>query len=407
MALRLKAELGGDGAGFDAMMRRANMSVGKLGGVFGGLKSIIAGAFTVGAISNFTRKTIDLAKGLRDVSDALAVDVEWFQKMANGAKLAGASQEDLVKFMQKLNESREAAFQRPDGDLAQRFGRLGMSGEDISGLNTREFFEKLTKKFSEGITTQTAVDVAKVGGESARKLMAAFRNGFESDLPTMPAHLVDELAEIGDGFHAVSLSLRTGMAPAIIAVAEAIGFLMNKSDELVNFLGGYLEGQRQERRWSDGYNQAGPTERFIREWSGFEYIASLIRGHETGMVLGGQTALDTVEGQAVLAAAIKEAVAARQAAREAAAAAPPNFEPRDPPTLDRPAPGRSPRLVTDSLVGVGNFFGRNPALVNTIANQQLQVARDHVRISQATFQLLRDRLNDRPALAETATFPPT
>jgi len=47
---------------------------------------------------------------------------------------------------------------------------------------------------------------------------------------------------------------------------------------------------------------------------------------------------------------------------------------------------RLPALTTDSLVGVSNFLGRNPALVNTIANQQLTVAREQLVVLRAMLE---------------------
>jgi len=37
-------------------------------------------------------------------------------------------------------------------------------------------------------------------------------------------------------------------------------------------------------------------------------------------------------------------------------------------------------------VGVSNFLGRNPALVNTIANQQLTVAREQLVVLRAMLE---------------------
>jgi len=87
------------------------------------------------------------------------------------------------------------------------------------------------------------------------------------------------------------------------------------------------------------------------------------------------------------------AVAAR-AARKTRNDAAPGFTRDD--SADKPA--RGPHLPTDALVGIGNFLGRNSSLVNNIAEQTLQVARQHLAATLS----VRDAVNNLSRLNSTA-----
>ena len=362
MALRLKAELAGDGSGFDAMMKRANATKDKFASSFSGLKSTIAGVFTVGAVTALSRKTIDLAGHLRDVSDALAVNVEWFQKRANAAALAGGSEDDLFKLLGTLNKSREEAFNQPGGEMAQRFGRLGFSSGDISGLNAMEFFDKLTVAFANGADQQANVDVEKVGGRSARNLLAAFYNGFSGGVAGMSEDLINQLDDIGDQFTMLSQSLTIGLAPAIVWVAEKIKGFVDYLKQVGSFWGGFF---------SANGNDPTPV------------------GWRNGM----NAIISEVSDQEAADDALRQSRDAARAARRRREQAPPSFSPLELEKASAAAGGgrsrSGPGLITDSLVGIGNFLGRNPGLVNSVASQQLAVARQQLTALQGIWASLK------------------
>jgi len=379
--LKLQAELGGDGSGFDAMMRRADKTKDKFAASFAGLKGLIAGAFTVGAVTNLSRQTLELAGHLRDVSDALGVNVEWFQKRANAAKLAGGSEEDLTKFIDTMTRSREDAFNNPDKDMAQRMGRLGFSSQDISGLNTMEFFDKLVKAYASGADAQAAVDVEKIGGKSARNLLAAFQTGLEGAGPIMSEDVINQLDEIGDEFEILKQTLLTGFGPVIAGVTEGLTKFINKVKVLLAALSGDSAGHvRAQMLRNTAENNPN---RFVRDAA----QKALDEFNANGGVEGysGQVIEEELKKQQEEEERIRKARQAERAARRNRENRGPNFE-RTGETEKPEKEKRLPALTTDSLVGVSNFLGRNPALVNTIANQQLTVAREQLVVLRAMLE---------------------
>jgi hypothetical protein len=366
MALRLVAELGGDGSGFDAMMNRAHGRVRQFGSqAIAPLKNLIAGAFTVGAITSLSRKTIEYASHIRDISDALRVNVEWFQKRANAAKLAGGSEEDLFKFLDEMNKQRAAAVQDPGGEMAQRFGRLGFSQDEVSGLNTMAFFDKIVTAFGDGATAQTAVDVEKVGGRSARKLLAAFANQFQSDAPVMSEEMINQLDEIGDEFTLLGNQLMIDLAPAIVFVADAIRFAVNQIKQAGAFLGGFFANLNIKdlvRMLVD------PS--FFFSKKGRDAISA-------GQAATVSEAADQQDAADRLETAREKARAERKRREKSA----PGFGPLPDDEPSSPVqPARRDGPPTDALVSVGNFLGRNPALVNSISEQLIQVARSQLDV---------------------------
>jgi hypothetical protein len=378
--LRLVAELGGDGAGFQNMMARANMTAKQFGSqAIAPLKNLIAGAFTVGAISALSRKTIEFASHLRDVSDALRVNVEWFQKRANAAKLAGGTEDDLAKFIDTMSKSRSAAVQKPGGVEAKTFERLGFTGAEIQGLNTMEFFDKLVAAFGAGATAQTAVDVEAVGGRTARHLLAAFGNQFQSDAAVMSEQMIDALDDIGDEFTILGNLLLIEFAPAIIAAANAVRKALSI---LPQFGGGISAGHEAAK--------AGAAEDLKRGLPLASRMANVFenfwKGFQHGVVSEEADQKDA-EDQ------MQRSKAKARELRKRRELSPPGFEPLD---LEREKTVKRAALPTDALVGIGNFLGRNPALVNNIAGQQLQVARQHLEVGKQILAAIRGSKGGAP-----------
>lgn len=380
--LKLVAELGGDGSGFNAMMNRADARVRQFAtSSIAPLKNIIAGAFTVGAISSLTRKTIEFASHIRDVSDALRVNVEWFQKRANAAALAGASEDDLAKFIDNLNKARAAAVQQPGGTEAKRFERLGFSGQEVQGMNTAAFFDKLVAAFGQGATAQTAVDVEAVGGRTARNLLAAFHNQFQSDAPIFSEDLINQLDDIGDEFTILGRILMIEVAPAILAVANAARKLIGNIGQTGAGLGAGHEAAKAGAAEDIAAGVPLPQ----RMFNVFKNFAKGFQKQVVSMDADSQATDEQMQS----------ARAQARQARRRREQAPPGFERLD---LDRRQP--RVRLPTDALVGVGNFLGRNQALVNNIAGQQLQVARQHLDIATKTMDLIKKIGVIRPGSSE-------
>ncbi|MDD5351530.1 MAG: hypothetical protein PHQ12_15060 [Chthoniobacteraceae bacterium] len=396
------------------MMRRAHASKDKFGAAFGGLKNAIAGAFTVGAIASLSRQTIDFASHLNDVSTALQVNVEWFQKRANAARLAGGSEDDLFKFIDSMTKNRSAAVQDPKGEEAKSFGRLGFSGGEISGLSTMAFFDKIVKAFGSGATAQTSVDAEKVGGKSARNLLAAFYEGFKSDAKFMSQEMIDSLDDIGDRFTILKNLLMVELAPAIVFAGNAIMAFVNKTRQLGSELGAQTAetSEARQNRYDTSKKQYQYSKKLLATRADLtpedtQKLKSLMKTSLAIMrgELRGPGALAADEEEQRQLKDARELAAAQDAARaerKNREKGPPGFD-RLPVKEDKP--GRHD-IPTDALVGIGNFLGRNGSLVNSVADQTLQVSRLHLAATIAMKQeLIRLALKLAPGTGGTLGIP--
>ena len=359
--LKLIAELGGDGRGFQKMMGGASSAVNSLG-------SRMAGLFTLGAITAFTKSTLDWAGSLQDVADGLEVNVEWFQKMANGAKLAGSSAEDLQKFLGDLNVNRAAAVQEPGGAKAKAFTSLGFSGSDVATLNTEQFMAKLIERFKNGADAQGINALREVGGKSARNLAAAFATQFASDAPILSADMVSQLDTAGDSLTDLGTTLKVTLAPAIIWVTEKLVEFINWFKQLGAFFGGVI-----------GAASTG----------------------ENPEIAGGMAAEEERQRQLEDKRNRDRARASSLAAAKERAAAGPNFSPLIESKKDE---GKPKSREVDSFTASGRLFGRAGVGVNTIANMQLDTARQQLKAQQDANVKL-DRLISKSS-TQTSGFPP-
>ncbi|MEY4387927.1 MAG: hypothetical protein RLY20_3210 [Verrucomicrobiota bacterium] len=347
MAFRVQGELAMDGSKFFAVMNRAQGAVvGFARGAVASVGTRLAAAFSIGAVSMFSKSVIDLASRLRDSATQLGVNVEWLQKMSNGAKLAGADVDDLSSFIFNLNKSRLEAVQDPKGKAAVAFQSMGIGQDKIKNLSTQEFVDSVVRSFRDGMTTEGQQALFEVGGKSARALTEAVATQFENDLPVIQEQVIDALEDLGDRFEAFSLRLKIGAAPLIVSALE----IVNKA----------ITGLRVSLAW----------------------VSALLKETFTGGFSGAMPRAMAAADAAAAEAAAKDAlernesvVAAenRKKNRQRWELAAPDFG-----ELVKPPKQSAKKTASDSLVSVGNFLGAS--MRDVIADQALRVARDQLSV---------------------------
>ncbi len=374
-SLKLVAELGGDGSGFERMMGRASLTAKQFGQqAIAPLKNVIAGVFTVGAISQLTRSTIEWASKLRDSADALGVNVEFLQKMQNGAKLVGADIEDITRFMQAMEQSREKAFRDPKGSDAKAFHRLGVTTPELGELSKQDLMKKIIEAFKNGSTGQLENDVMEVGSKAAKKLIGAFASQFESSAPILSEDLIDQLDDIGDEFTTLGQQIMVSIAPAIASLARLlvdladalklvlapIGAFLAQTNKNVVTQAEFTDTQKKNLAEAQAKLDAGKIspERFKK-------ITDLIKGVGSPDDVSAQTGKSILDDIQKKNADLQNARAAERAARRNRESSGPQFDAVSGQKLNAAGqPG-------DSLVKVGNFLGATPGAVRDI-HEQLQ-----------------------------------
>ena len=111
------------------------------------------------ALSALTIKTANTVDEINDNAKKLGISVEALQKYEYAAKLLGSSTEDMDKALSKTNSILGAIASGNGDSVADSLAMIGLSVEDLAGLNTEEAFDKIRNALAgvEDASVRTAV----------------------------------------------------------------------------------------------------------------------------------------------------------------------------------------------------------------------------------------------------------
>jgi hypothetical protein len=228
MALKLEAQIALDGSGFQAGLNKVEAAAGRFGRNVIGL---IGGAFTVGAaasaLKGLTVKTIEFADRIGDASQRLGVSTDFLQAFEFAAKKSGASVDDLVGAIEKLNSARVEALSGPkDNPQLQAFARLGVSKADLqSNIGTEQIVLKIAAAFKTESAQSLIPAFREIAGRGAGALVATFRNDLDAEMNKAPLISPEQIALIKgmrDQLSALSQVVTAQTAPALINTTKAL-----------------------------------------------------------------------------------------------------------------------------------------------------------------------------------------
>ena len=370
---RVQGKIALDGAGFFSTLNRARGAVSSFGGA-------LAGAFSVGAIAGFTKGVIALAGKLNDVADALNINVEFLQRFVNSAKLSGGSLEDFEKFIATTQRSRQAALNDPKGKDAQSFGKLGIGAGGISTMSNQQLTEAIMQSMASGITADKTNALFEVGGKSAAKLAAGFRDGL-SDKPIMTAEQIAIIDDIGDAFAELYQTLQVSLAPALLYIVDTLQIVLDAIDQFVAGAAAIISGTEanEQKDAEDRANREAQIKKFETQLAGKVSSGKMTQTEadaamadvkaKSRITQSNATFTQGVKDEAAEQSARDEARAARRAARRAAA------EAGVPPMVadSEKEKGAKGSIYSDSRLSVGGFLGQGAGSMATIAQKQLEI----------------------------------
>lgn len=362
--LRVRSTL--DGSGFHGplgAMRNAAR------GVLGGLQGQIAAAFSVGALTAFTSKVIELAGKFSDMADTLRINVEWMQKFLSTVRQTGGKEEDFRNFANRLMQSRQDAVNNPTGEAARGFQTLGISQNDVATQSAQGMMELIIKAFSNGADAKLSNALIDVGGKSAAKLVLAFEQGIDEQASIMSEDAIFALDEIGDRFEQLRTMLMSELAPAILAVVKAS---QSWSNQLRNQI---RQGQTVFGEFF-GSLAAGIGQFFSLIKQGkikaaFEAIANAM---EEGWSDASRAAVDMERDQNEQE---DRAEANRDRARERR-----RQRDQSPLDLERQTPASKAKfgIQNDNLTSVGNFLGAGRSAIESIGQKTNEILVSHTSL---------------------------
>lgn len=176
--LKLEGELSLDGSGFEKTISRAEQRIERLAEHgFGSLKSAVMEAFTIGAFTELSRRTIEWGDQLSSLSKQTGINTDDLQKWDYAASHANTSLEAMIKGVEKLGIAQAKAA--TDTKVFAKLQRLGLNEEQIDNLSAAaDNFKIIAETIRNAdVNGQALNDMVDVLGKSSSELIPMFKNG--------------------------------------------------------------------------------------------------------------------------------------------------------------------------------------------------------------------------------------
>lgn len=255
MGLKLLAEIGLDGSGFEAGLKRME-SVSH--GVADGLKSFAVQAIGIGTLEQAISKTVDTAKELVETSKRLSVAPEQLQLLRQAAKESGIELEDVAGFLEKIDVARQHALRNSSPKDAAARAAFGALGVTPAMLQSQTSAQLLMGPLANSANTRNAADIGvlfrDLGIRGFGPLIALLKTDF-GELSTrmknlgsiMDTETAVSLKSTADELDLLGQVITARLGPALIALAEAC----YKSALLVAAGGSFLGAATAKMTWKD------------------------------------------------------------------------------------------------------------------------------------------------------------
>lgn len=242
--LSLMARLGLDGSGYFLGMKRAEGSAKNLSHEFNSnLKGAIAGAFGTFALIEYTKKTIEFASHLNDLSDRTDVSTDALQEWGFAAKQNGSNIDEVVSFFEKLGAAREKALGGSQQDIAW-FKKLGVATDDLKKKRLEGIGLQVGKTIQNGDVQNLIGALKGVGGKGAGALVPTFKSDLEEMAKAareagaiMKLETIEKLDAFGDELDVLAMRLRGPFADAITSVLRAGNIMVTGVKAIMAYLG--------------------------------------------------------------------------------------------------------------------------------------------------------------------------
>jgi hypothetical protein len=200
------------------------------------VKQLVAGfaaMFTARAAFNFVRDTINEASALKDLSQQTHINVEDLQLLAGGMSEFGVDADTLGKGLYKLSRGIAGG----DDSVSRGLHMMGMSLQDVDGLNGKELFLKIEAGLAtlQGGLRDTAA--AELFGGKLGSAMAGAAEGIDGALEhwqrlnhVASSESVDAMDEFGESIERANKNLGSIAANMIGPVAQGFNVLNNAAD---------------------------------------------------------------------------------------------------------------------------------------------------------------------------------
>lgn len=226
-----------------AETNKVEKSTGLLGGAIGKIGTAMAAAFTVGAVTNAIRSTVEYAGAMKDTADRLGIGVERAQAWNAAAKLNGTTLDAMSTSAFMLQKNLGAGGSGVTGALS----RLGVSLADIRRLSPEDQFELVARQLGTVTDASTRATLgAQLMGKGYSQVSTLIVAGIDEQIAkvremglVLDEDTIKAVDGLGDAWDAVTLAgqalgarVLVPMVPWLLAMAEAVLPVLARLTEL-------------------------------------------------------------------------------------------------------------------------------------------------------------------------------
>jgi hypothetical protein len=226
--IKVKATI--DASGYKRSVKGMQRSNREFGRGLDKTSSMLKKAFAVAGISvliakvaQLTGSLIQLGSELTDQAAQVGLTSENLQRLSQVTEMTGASQRDLINTLNKLN-SAQAKLVRGDATATKAFEDLGLSIEEVAGMDAEQMFIAVSRSLSKagmaGEEYAAAIDL--IGERSLPKMREAMdavaSQGVDSmtkSLKSLTNENAQQLDAMADGWKKFWQNRKRGAANAI------------------------------------------------------------------------------------------------------------------------------------------------------------------------------------------------
>ena len=380
MALRLVGEVTLDGAGFERGLTRLGTSAAN------NLKSFVVGAFGIYAIEQAIHKTVERCSELVNVSQSLGVTIEQLQVMREAAKEGGVEFGKMATAVAKLAAIRGNILGGGKGsaDQMKALMNLGVTPEMVGKMTGGELMlGPIAAKIKEVNPNDIANDLKVVFGRAFRDLIPVLQTDFSALQKKM-----EDLGIIIDTKTAVSLKLMEDefsllggiivsfLAPKLVTLGEVLFWLIGQIKETGTFFSTFFDPKQ--------HSVAAFKENMGNIFSGKKgFLETVMEGFQPAVNSATKVADDNEKAAETFYQRIAELTNAILHPK-------PVDVSKTVPQLDKL---KAWKATSDALISVGNFLGAGRGAIGSVAQQQIEVAKESLTQLQEMNEKL-DKLTD-------------
>lgn len=256
----------------------------------GSIKSAIAGAFTIGSVVAFGQSLLELGGQISATASALGVSTDALQGLNAAAQANGSSAETLSASLSKLKDKQGEVI---NGNKAavESFQRLGISAEDVAGLDLEQLFERVAKETANADNETSAfnatIDIlGKGAGELNQTLKQVGADGLQSIIDqakdagqVMDEKLIQRLDDLGDTLDSAALRVKVFGAEAVSAIDQSAAAMGSFWDGLMasggNFAAAFENVQKMAIEGQAAADKKALAEKEAREKQAAQRIADM------------------------------------------------------------------------------------------------------------------------------------